>query len=72
MDYTIEQGLNSFRVTGDWDKEVMGYGPDGEPGGKKGRPLYSPGEVYIVGEDGWLRKVDDLSALIYKYRDKKG
>jgi hypothetical protein len=72
MDYTIEQGLNSFRVTGDWDKEVMGYGPDGEPGGKKGRPLYNPGEVYIVGEDGWLRKVDDLTNLIYKYRDKKG
>jgi len=40
LDYGIEQGLNSFRVTGDWDKEVMGYGPDGEPGGKKGRPLW--------------------------------
>ena len=71
VDYSIEQGIDKFRVTGDWDKEVMGYGPNGEPGGKKGRPLYSAGEVYIVGEDGWLRKVDDLTALIYKHENKK-
>ena len=70
VDYSIEQGINKFRVKGDWDKEVMGYGRDGEPGGKKGRPLYSPGEVYIVGEDGWLYKVDDVNALIYKYENK--
>ena len=71
IDYTVEQGLNSFRVTGDWDKEVMGYGPNGEPGGKQGRPLYSPGEVYIVGEDGWLRKSDHLSTLMMAYEAKK-
>ena len=71
VDYTVEQGLYRLRGTGDWNTEVMGYDRDGKHGYKT-RPLYSPGEVYIVGEDGWLRKVDDLSALIYKYRDKKG
>jgi len=71
IDYDIEQGPNRFRVKGDWDKEVMGYGPNGEPGGKKGSPLYSPGEVYIVGEDGWLRKVDDVTKLIYQYEQSK-
>ena len=65
LDYTVEQGLNRFRVTGDWDKEVMGYDRDGNPGkGLKQRPLYSPGEVYIVKEDGWLHKVDDLTKMI--------
>ena len=71
VDYTVEQGADKFRVKGDWDREVMGYGPNGEPGGKKGRPLYSPGEVYIVGEDGWLHKVDQLSELVYNYENKK-
>jgi hypothetical protein len=71
IDYDIEQGPNRFRVKGDWDKEVMGYGPNGEPGGKKGLPLYSPGEVYIVGEDGWLHKVDDVTKLIYQYEQSK-
>jgi len=71
VDYSIEQGLNRFRVKGDWDKEVMGYGPNGEPGGKQGRPLYSPGEVYIVGEDGWLYKSDHLSTLMLAYEAKK-
>ena len=71
VDYTIEQGINKFRVKGDWDREVMGYGPNGEPGVKEGRPLYSPGEVYIVGKDGWLRKVDQLSELVYNYENKK-
>lgn len=66
VDYTVEQGLNRFRVVGDWDKEVMGYDKDGNRGFKD-RPLYSPGEVYIVGEDGWLHKTDDLSALVLKY-----
>lgn len=70
IDYTVEQGLNRFRVVGDWDKEVMGYDKDGNLGCRE-RPLYSPGEVYIVGEDGWLRKVDDVSALVYKYESSK-
>lgn len=44
VDYTIEQGVNKFRVRGDTDNEVVDKG------------LYKPGEVYIVGEDGWLHK----------------
>ena len=70
VDYTVEQGPNRFRVTGDWDKEVMGYDRDGKPGYKT-HPLYSPGEVYIVGEDGWLRKTDELSVLILKHENSK-
>lgn len=70
IDYTVEQGLNRFRVVGDWDKEVMGYDKDGNPGSRD-RPLYSPGEVYIVGEDGWLHKSDHLSTLMMAYEAKK-
>jgi hypothetical protein len=33
--------------------------------------LYNPGEVYIVGEDGWLRKSDHLSTLMMAYEAKK-
>ena len=69
LDYTVEQGANRFRVTGDWDKEVMGYDRDGTPGGKE-QALYKPGEVYIVGEDGWLRKVDEVTQLIYTQENK--
>ena len=72
VDYTVEQGPNKFRVTGDWDKEVMGYDREGNPGkGLKQNPLYQPGEVYIVGEDGWLRKSDHLSTLMMAYEVKK-
>ena len=70
LDYTVEQGLNSFRVTGDWDKEVMGYDRDGNKTTTKGT-LYQEGDVFIVCEDGWLRKVDDVAAMIYKYEAKK-
>jgi hypothetical protein len=66
LDYTVEQGLNKFRVTGDWDKEVMGYDKNGNPGSRD-RPLYSPGEVYIVREDGWLVKTDEVNALLLKH-----
>ena len=58
LDYTVEQGWNRFRVTGDWDREVMGYDRDGNKTATKGT-LYQEGDVYIVGEDGWLRKVED-------------
>lgn len=70
LDYGIEQGLNKFRVTGDWDREVMGYDRDGNKTTTKGT-LYQEGEVYIVGADGWLRKVDDLTALLYKHENKQ-
>jgi hypothetical protein len=70
LDYTVEQGLNRFRVTGDWDREVMGFDKDGNKTQTKGT-LYNAGEVYMVHEDGWLYKIDDLSALILKHGAKK-
>jgi len=70
IDYTVESGHNRFRVKGDWDKEVMGYDKDGNKSTNKST-LYSPGEVYIVGEDGWLHKSDHLSILMMKHEQSK-
>ena len=69
IDYNVEQGFNKFRVTGDWPKEVMGYDRNGNKTDSKGT-LYQEGEVYIVDSNGWLCKVDDLTALIYKHENK--
>ena len=71
LDYTVESfGLHGqgFRVKGDWPGEVMGKNEDGSP---KDHWLYKPGDVYIVGEDGWLRKSDHLSTLMMKYESSK-
>ena len=69
IDYSIEQGLNRWRVSGDYPGEVMGFERDGTP---KDHYLYKPGEVYIVDEDGWLRKTDEVNVLLNKYeQDKK-
>jgi len=70
IDYAIEQGPNGFRVKGDWDKEVMGYDADGNKSNTKGT-LYEEGDVYIVGADGWLRKVDKLSEMVFNYKRNK-
>lgn len=59
IDYAIEQGIDKFRVKGDWDTELMEKG------------LYKPGEVYVVGEDGWLHKTDELSTMVLKYENSK-
>ena len=56
MDYNIEQAGPHFRVKGDWETEVMDKG------------LYKPGDVFIVNEDGWLYKTDELTALVLKYK----
>ena len=69
MDYNIMQAGDNFRVEGDWPGEVMGLDRQGNPGNKD-HPLYKPGDVFIVSEDGWLRKVDDVTALIYKHENK--
>ena len=58
MDYLIESGNNKFTVKGDWPGEVMGRNKDGTWGGKT-QPLYQPGDVFVVDEDGWLCKVED-------------
>lgn len=59
MDYTIESGIDRFRVKGDWDTELIDKG------------LYKPGDVYIVNEEGWLVKTDELTKLFLKYEQGK-
>jgi hypothetical protein len=59
IDYSIEQGVDKFRVKGDTDTEVIDKG------------LYKPGEVYIVNEDGWLVKTDEVNALLLKHESNK-
>jgi hypothetical protein len=59
LDYTIESGVDKFRVKGDTDTELIDKG------------LYKPGEVYIVGNDGWLYKTDQVNALLLKHESNK-
>jgi hypothetical protein len=71
LDYTVESlGLHGqgFRVKGDWDGEVMGKQKDGSP---KDHWLYKPGDVFIVNEDGWLIKTDQVNALLLKHENKR-
>lgn len=68
VDYVVEQAGQNFRVKGDWDGEVMGKKQDGSD---KGYHLYKPGDVFIVNENGWLCKVEDVSALTMKYEVSK-
>ena len=71
LDYTVESvGLHgqAFRVTGEWEGEVMGKQQDGSP---KDHWLYKPGDVFIVNEAGWLVKSDHLSSLMIKYESAK-
>ena len=71
IDYTVESFADgSFHVKGEWPGEVMGYDKHGIPG-HKSRPLYSPGDVFVVQENGVLKKTDNLSALIMKYEASK-
>lgn len=67
VDYIIEQAGPHFRVKGDWPGEVMGLLRDGT---KKENFLYQPGDVFIVDENGWLKKTDQVNALLMKYEDK--
>ena len=71
MDYVVESAGGTgqaFRVKGDWPGEVMGFKEDGSP---KDYWLYKPGDVFIVDENGWLRKTDQVNALLMKYEGKK-
>ena len=70
LDYNVESFADgSFTVKGDWPGEVMGWDKDGNPG-QKSHPLYQPGDVFVVQENGILRKTDNLSKLILKYESK--
>jgi len=71
LDYTVHSYPNGdFIVEGDWPGEVMGWDKNGNPGGKT-MPLYQPGDVFVVDENGRLRKSDHLSALMMKYEEAK-
>lgn len=70
VDYTI-QGLGNgqgFTILGDWPGEVMGVARDGSP---NDHWIYKPGDVFIVDEDGWFRKTDQLNTLLMKYEEGK-
>ena len=70
VDYNIDSipGGKGFKVRGDWEGEVMGVAKDGS---HKDHYLYRPGDVFIVKENGWLIKTDEVSTLIKKYEVSK-
>ena len=71
IDYTVRSFYDgSFTVEGDWPKEVMGYDRDGNPDCKS-HPLYSPGDVFVVDEEGILRKQEPVTKMIYTYEANK-
>jgi hypothetical protein len=68
VDYNIDQVGEHFSVKGDYPGEVMGVARDGSP---RDHWLYKPGDVFIVNENGWLIKSDELSAMMIKYEKEK-
>ena len=68
IDYTINQAGPHFKVLGDWEGEVMGIDRDGNP---RDHWLYKPGDVFIVDENGWLVKTDQVNTLLTKYENSK-
>ena len=60
MDYNIEQFGEHFTVRGDWPGEVW----QDKEGNPKQNPLYRPGDVFVVDEQGILRKTDQLAQFI--------
>ena len=62
MDYDIESFPDgSFAVKGEWPGEVMGIAKDGS---KKDHYLYKPGDVFVVTNNGVLRKLEDVEAFV--------
>lgn len=70
VDYNIDSlpGGKGFKVKGDWEGEAMGVGPNGT---QKDSWLYKPGDVFIVNENGWLIKTDEVNALLLKHESSK-
>lgn len=69
MDYMLESFPDgSFTVRGEWPGEVMGLQKDGSP---KNNHLYKPGDVFVVDENGVLRKSDELMVFIQKGLEHK-
>jgi hypothetical protein len=63
LDYNIHQAGDNFRIEGDWPGEVMGLSKDGKSKDGKENPLYRPGDVFRVEENGWLTKIESASKL---------
>jgi hypothetical protein len=58
IDYTIDQYPDgSFTVKGDTPTELIDKG------------LYKPGDIFLVDEEGVLRKIDKLSEMILTHDD---
>jgi len=55
VDYNIVQAGPNFKVEGDTPTEVMDKG------------LYKPGDVFVVNENGWLVKTNEINVLPLKY-----
>ena len=68
IDYSIQQVHTSFKILGDYEGEVMGLDRDGNP---RDHWLYKPGDVFVVDENGWFRKTDEVNAILMKYEDSK-
>ena len=70
VDYNIDSmpGGRGFKVSGDWPGEVMGIAKDGT---QKDHYLYKPGDVFVVNENGWLIKTDEVNALLMKHANNK-
>jgi hypothetical protein len=63
LDYTINSlpAGKGFKITGDWEGEVMGVTKDGT---QKEHYLYKPGDVFRVNEGGWLVKIGDKDGAV--------
>jgi hypothetical protein len=62
VDYNIESfPEGSFTVLGEWPGELMGLDKDGNP---KQHYLYKPGDVFVVTNNGVLRKLEDVEAFV--------
>ena len=68
VDYNIDQAGENFTVKGDYPGEVMGINKDGT---QRDHWLYKPGDVFIVNENGWLVKTDELTTLVKKYEHER-
>lgn len=68
VDFNIESFPDgSFTVKGDWPGEAW----QDREGNPKSHALYRPGDVFIVDNNGILRKTDEVNALLLKYEDSK-
>ena len=70
LDYTVHSGYEKSRGDDDFSRDVIACNKDGTGGGKS-QPLYSPGDIYEVNEDGWLIKIGNTKDLLWE-KDEDG